>query len=659
MGRLRRGTTHDRVSETGHTARVFVFRLRVARFRGIEELVLHPGAVTVLLGPSNSGKSTVLAALDMLLHRGGGRGRVLSELDFYQRSPAAGFEIEAVIGRLAPDLRADVVDHLEGWQAEDSKLVPEPGGSGVEDVLRVRVRADADLELVHTFAKDESDDARFSARLRGRMGWVFDGRTGDPAREFGFYQGSVLDRLFDGTDLDEPVGHLSAAISAGADQVSDNNAVAPVLAGLGDDLVSLGLLGNHQRPRFEAGAVSRRELLQALRLALPAEDELHIPVERQGRGAQRLLLVSALLRLAAVEHKSLIAAFDEPEQALEPLRQTQMIERLRQVSAAGGQLFLATHASEMVRGFTLDELVVLPDLTTAPVPLAKAPDNAKRHYERSLDGAVVRGLFAPVPLLVEGPSDRPVLQTFWHAMVEAGEVAPMTHLGVDVVSCEGVTLQPPMTALLHHAGKPVVVWAEQDVDAKKLTTLRESPWSVYLRHDPTPGHQNLEESLAHGASVPALVAALRSLAADRDDEWLTQRNDLLGRSNLEGTVHEQAKAASDLEGFFAALEEPDARTLIAAALSAKDNKTGAPPFAMKGARQGRLVAEAICDTAGVPPAYRSAITELAAWIAGPRDERITIEMTAPAAEDIDTNPPSEDPGPRPGPTPRAASEALP
>lgn len=610
----------------GRLLGVFVYRLRVTRFRGIEELVLHPGAVTVLLGPGNAGKSTVLAALDMLLHRGGGRGRVLSELDFYGRDPTAGFEIEAVIGRLAPDLKADAVDHLEGWRADDTTVVPEPGGPGVEEVLRVRVSADADLELVHTFVKDESNGARFSARLRARMGWVFDGRGGDPAREFGFYQGSVLDRLFDGTDLDEPVGQLSVAIASGADQVSDNTAVTPVLKALGEDLVGLGLLRAEQRPRFEAGAISRRELLQALRLALPTENEmLHIPVERQGRGAQRLLLVSALLRLASMEHESLIAAFDEPEQALEPLRQTQMIERLQQVTEAGGQMFLATHASEMVRGFTLDDLVVMPDPATL-VPLSQTPENAKRHYERNLDGAVVRGLFAPVPLLVEGPSDRPVLQTFWHALVMEGEVAPMTHLGVEVVNCEGVTLQPPMAALLHHARKSVVVWAEQDVEAKKIAALYQSPWSVYLQHDTAPGHQNLEESLAQGASMAALIAALRSLADDRGDDWLAQRNDLLSRGELDDAVREQAKAASDLEGFFAALEESDARGVIAAALAGKDNKSGAPPFAMKGARQGRLVAEAICAKGGVPAAYRLAITALAAWISGPRDEHLTIDM---------------------------------
>ena len=92
--------------------------MKVERFRAIETLVLHPGPVTALIGPSNSGKSTLLAAMDLLLHHGLGRPRVISELDFYRRDPGAGLEIEAVLGDLPPALLADVIDHIEGWRVE-------------------------------------------------------------------------------------------------------------------------------------------------------------------------------------------------------------------------------------------------------------------------------------------------------------------------------------------------------------------------------------------------------------------------------------------------------------------------------------------------------------------------------------------------------------
>jgi hypothetical protein len=93
-------------------------------------------------------------------------------------------------------------------------------------------------------------------------------------------------------------------------------AVLKVLAG---DLRGLGLLEAAELPQFEVGAVSVRELLQSLRLALPG-DEAQIPVFRQGRGTQRLLLVAILLRLAQAAERPAIGAFEEPEEALEPPR---------------------------------------------------------------------------------------------------------------------------------------------------------------------------------------------------------------------------------------------------------------------------------------------------------------------------------------------------
>ncbi|ALL79474.1 hypothetical protein AD006_29940 (plasmid) [Pseudonocardia sp. EC080610-09] len=593
---------------------MMIRRLRIARFRAIEWLELHPREFTVLLGPSNAGKSSLLAALDLLFHPGLGRRRPLSELDFYRRAPEPGFEIEAVFGNLPPDLVADTVEHLEGWSSATREVHPGPDGPGIEQVLRVRLRGDAELELAYSFAKDESDDARFPARLRRRIGWVYDGRAQDPSREFAFYQGSVLDRLLDGVDIDGPVDDLRAALGQGAEQINGAEALRSVLDGLGTDLRAMGLLEEQQSPTFEAGPVSRRELLQALRLAFPGPGDIAIPVERQGLGAQRMLLVATILRLSAGKHGSLIAAFDEPEQALEPVRQAQLVQMLRPIVANGGQLFLSTHSPEIVRGFQLDDLVLMPSPHQVR-PLADLEVPAKRHYERWLDGGVVRGLFAPVPLLVEGVSDGPVLATFWHALAAAGEVPPMANLGVELIDCAGAELQPPMANLLAHAGRDVVVWVEQDRPETLRRLREEGHYAALLLHDPATEARNLERSLAGRVPLPALATALEALAEDRTASWDDQRQHLLGHlSHLPEDIRQPAKSATDVGGLLAALPEPTARELVAVVLAAGPSKNQHPPFEIKGARQSRLVAETILATSGVPAAYRRGIRKLVAWL---------------------------------------------
>ena len=168
----------------------------------------------------------------------------------------------------------------------------------------------------------------------------------------------MLDRLFAADALDPAVGELRAALEAGASAVNDDDAVADVLGGLADDLRRLGLVDEGERPEFEVGAVSQRELLQSLRLALPAQG-VQIPLFRQGRGAQRLLLVSVLLRLATAGTATPIAGFEEPEEALEPLRQAQLAEMLIDLADGGGQIFVVTHSPEIARAFEIEDFILL------------------------------------------------------------------------------------------------------------------------------------------------------------------------------------------------------------------------------------------------------------------------------------------------------------
>ena len=592
-------------------------RVTIERFRGLECLQFQPGPRTVILGPNNAGKSAILEALDLLLHPGLGRPRPApEEMDYFGRNPAGEFEIEAVLGDLPGPFRAEVHQHLEGWRDAGDELIAEPDGQGVEPVVRVRVRGTPDFDLLHEFAKPESEAARFHPKLRAKVGWVFDGRVRDPGRELSFYQGGLLERLFAGMDLDPAVQALRGALGEGAGAVNRDGTVERVLHELSVDLERLGLLHAGELAAFEAGVVSRRALLQALRLTLPAGD-VPIPLARQGRGAQRLVLVAILLRLAAATGIVPIGGFEEPEEALEPLRQTQLADMLLEMVDHGGQIFLVTHSPDIVRCFGIDDFLLLQERTAGREArhLRRVLSPAVRQaYERRLDGPVVRGLFCRIPLLGEGPSDRAVFQVFWRELAKAGEVLPAYHLGLDVVNCEGVPSMPMLAAVLHEAGKTVVAWVDQDTPEalKEVSRLRtEGHCATFVFHDPSPGHQNLEQALAWGCSLAALTEAMGAISTDRGYSWDEQRSDLLSRCDgVDPEVRARAKAAQSLAEFLAELEAGQARRLVAAALGAK----GVTPFEMKGARQARIVAETIVQVEGVPANFARAFRELGKWV---------------------------------------------
>ncbi len=602
----------------------------ISRFRGLEHLVFEPGPRTVILGPQNAGKSTVLEALDLLLHHGFGRPRAApTEIDYFKRSTAEGFEIEAVLGGLPSGFLAEVRDHLEGWKIETSEVVPEPDGQGIETIVRVRVRGTSELALVHEFAKPESSGAIFNAARRVRIGWVFDGRARDPNRQLSFYQGGLLDRLFSGADLVPATTALRDALAEGASEVNSDSAVTSVLDGLAGDLRGLGLLRDGESPSFEAGAVSQRELLQSLRLALPAGEET-VPLSRQGRGAQRLVLVTILLRLAkeAGDGGAIIGGFEEPEEALEPLRQAQLAGMLTGIATEGGQVFVVTHSPEIARRFEIDDFLLLKERAGGAESRALRSvltPPVRQTYERRLDGAVVRGLFARVPFLVEGPGDRAVVEVFWRALAEGGRVRPAEQIGLDVINCEGNREFPMHAAVLHEAGKSVAAWAERDTAEVRATLERlraEGHCGGLLLYGEATERSNLENALAQSCSLEALVAGMQEIAADRGYDWAEQAADLVSRCR-EDVDREAIKHAASLVDALAAVDTGRVRRLVADALSSK--KTA--PFDLKGGRQARIFATAVVET-GVPGPFADGFERLHQWIAAGCNAGTELSMWA-------------------------------
>lgn len=606
-------------------------RITIERFRGIDYLQFHPGRRTVILGPNNAGKSTVLEALDLLLHSGLGRPRPApDELDYYQRDPSDGFEVEAVIGDLPNDFQAQVHLHLEGWRQAEADVVPEPDGEAVEPVIRVRVRGTTEFALMHEFAKPESDGARFNPALREQVAWVFDGRTRDARRQLSFYQGGLLDRLFADADLDPALLALREALEEGAEAVNTEEEVESVLTSLSDDLIELGLLNEGDIAEFEAGAVSRRALLQTLRLSLPGVDEVPIPLARHGRGAQRLVLVAVLLRIADAAGVVPIGGFEEPEEALEPLRQAQIADMLQEIADQGGQIFVVTHSPDMARCFGIEDFLLLDERTTGVEALhllGRLSATVGQAYERRLDGSVVRGLFCRHPLLVEGPGDRAVFETFWRELAAADEVLPAFRTGLDVINAEGVSNMPMLATVLAEAGKVVGAWVDLDSEQalREVERLKgDGHCAALILHDSTTGRQNLEQALAWGCPLEAVAKGMQALAEDRGYNWEDQRIDLLSRcEGVNPDARERAKAADSVSKFLAQLEESQARGLVASALGAK----GVTPFEMKGARQARILAETIVSVhGGVPENFARALREFNGWIKAGSEPGAEIQM---------------------------------
>src|SRR5580658_1115028 len=107
-----------------------IAQLKIKNFRGIAEADIRFGVHTVLIGDNNSGKSSVLEAIDLVL----GPDRIsrvaaIDEHDFYasrylddQGEPIP-IEIEIVIVDLIPEQIRHFKAHLEFWDEASEVLI--------------------------------------------------------------------------------------------------------------------------------------------------------------------------------------------------------------------------------------------------------------------------------------------------------------------------------------------------------------------------------------------------------------------------------------------------------------------------------------------------------------------------------------------------------
>jgi hypothetical protein len=325
-----------------------------------------------------------------------------------------------------------------------------------------------------------------------------------------------------------------------------------------------------------------------------------------------MLLVSVLLRLTTTADRKPIAAFEEPEEALEPLRQTQVAQMLVHLADEGSQVFVVTHSPEIARAFAIEDFVLMsvPARHGRMFALRERLSSSTRQaYERWLDGGVVRGLFANVTVLVEGPGDRAVLHVFINTMARAGLIPSPAELGLEIINTEGAPNGPMLATALDEAGKTVVAWVETDTESVRATTQRmreEGHCSAFIAYpDEAPA---LEAALAVSCSLESLAAALTAVAVDRGYDWDQQRHDLAGRIS-DDDLRPLVESAGSVTEVLGALPSVVARDLVRRSLASKS----VTPFEMKGGRQARLIAETIADTQGVPTCFSVAIKQLIAW----------------------------------------------
>jgi predicted ATPase len=373
-----------------------VRRIEIKNFRGIATLTWDPNpGINCLVGPGDSGKSTVLDAIDLCL--GARRTAQFSDSDFYQLDVAKPVSISVTVGELSDALkRIDSYGlYLRGYDPI-LQIVEEEPSAETETVLTINLTVAADLEPVWSLVS-----ARAAAQGQARnLGWpdrikLAPTRLGTyAAANLSWRSGSVLNLLGDEKPdasaalaqaarearaaFGEQAGeHLEATLAIVEETASD------LRIPYGDELKAM--LDSHSIS-FSGGTIS-------------LHDESGVPLRGLGIGSTRLL-IAGLQRRAA--ENSTIVLIDELECGLEPHR---LIRMLGSIGAKEQQpplqAFVTTHSPTALRELSASQLHVIRKTQDAhdvrQVPSSDEIQGTIRLYPEAL--------LAPTVVVCEGASE--------------------------------------------------------------------------------------------------------------------------------------------------------------------------------------------------------------------------------------------------------------
>jgi putative ATP-dependent endonuclease of the OLD family len=328
--------------------------VEIKHFRGIGHISWRPTpGLNCLIGPGDSGKSTVLDAIDFCI--GARRNIQFTDVDFHKLDVGTPITVSITIGELDDSLKnLDSYGlYLRGFESVTGKIVDEPE-SGAETVLTVLLTVCVDLEPVWTLVSERAVSQGQSRNLswsdRTRLAPTRLGAMSD--YNLSWRKGSVLNRVSD-ERADATAALAKAAREVRATFGADAKAqLAKSLAVVSATARELGIqVGPEVQALLDAQSVSFAGGTLSL------HDANGIPLHGLGIGSIRLL-IAGLQRRAAAESSMIL--IDEVEHGLEPHRIIRLLGSLgAKEKEPPLQVFMTTHSPVVLRELGGHQLMVL------------------------------------------------------------------------------------------------------------------------------------------------------------------------------------------------------------------------------------------------------------------------------------------------------------
>ncbi len=402
-------------------------KVEINHFRGIRELTWCPIAgINCLIGPCDSGKSSILEAIDLCL--GARRNIQFTDADFHRLDVETPIAISVTLGELDEGLKNfDTYGmYLRSFDAQSGMVEDEPE-KNAETVLTVRLTVASDLEpswsLVSDRAEAQGMARNLSWNVRVRLAPVRIGVMAD--YHLGWRHGSVLNRVSE-ERADASAALAKAARDARAafgDQAQGQ--LGETLSIVATTAKELGIpIGENIKALLDAHSASFSGGTISL------HDEDGIPLRGLGTGSTRLL-IAGLQRKAAAQ--STIILIDELEHGLEPHRIIRLLGSLgAKETKPPLQVFMTTHSPVALHELDGSQLFVTRPTSNKHDMLTVGTSNDIQSTIRRYPDAFL----APSVIVCEGASEVGLVRGLDQYRTANGHHA-ITAQGTALVDCGG------------------------------------------------------------------------------------------------------------------------------------------------------------------------------------------------------------------------------
>lgn len=427
-----------------------VRRLWISNFRGIKYMDWKIPAnqrLIALVGPGDSGKSTILDAIHFLL---GDRWNIpFADTDFYGTSVEEPITITAATIDIPRELKKDTALGLWMSGIDDSgDLYPDPA-DGLEPALVVSLTVDSSLEPKWSIRRsDGSSQFLTSSQRRAFSTFKVDDRTDAQLR---WSRTSALGRM-SSNDGGERTA-LAAASRAAREALVDHQQ-----SSLSD------LAAKVQERANQIGGGSFRGIkpgLDTSRSSMGAALALHedvVPLTNYGLGSRRLASL-AVQQLAAGNRS--VAVVDEIESGLEPHRAVRLLSYLLGDDNYA-QVLVTTHSPVIVEQAQIDNLATVQnqDGQVTVTALGDSPEILQR-----LRRARPSSLLARRVIVAEGKTEHGILLELlddWDRVRAKSGYSTSAGEGVAIQDGNGGTEVPGRSEALARLGFIVAAFCDND-----------------------------------------------------------------------------------------------------------------------------------------------------------------------------------------------------